>query len=227
MSFLDKVSNALQATTTTVVKGKGKGKGKGKADAPQPATPTPTPPPTPATLPPIAVRIQESQAAAIAANYPRATPEQVALASSTMATVCLPGGATDAFQGRIGSKAAGHNHMFFKLPKAILSKAEIEAAIEETTDSKGNKVARMFQDSKGSSEGVYNPNHMANLCTEPRSYGYPLVCRVPGGFCLNPLWLSASGLPLVNVEPPKAAPATPATGLDKAAKKAAKGKATK
>lgn len=170
------------------------------------------------SLKPIGILIQESNAAAAAADYPVATPEQVTAAATAIVRVELRGSHPDAFGGRPGSKASGHNTLFLSLPECLLSKATIQGVIEsmEFTDTKGQTT-----------RGKYNPCHMDNLCSEVRTQGIPAVARVNGYYCLNPLWRArfeaASGRKLANVgsiEPAK--PARKSAGLGKATRKAEK-----
>ena len=154
------------------------------------------------SLKPVSALIQEATAAAVAAAYPVATAEQLRAAVATVATVEFRGSTPDPIGGRPGSKAAGHNALFLALPKAVLSRAVVQAAVEslEFTDTRGN-----------CSRGKYNPCHMDNLVSEIRTQGVPAVARVPGGYTLNPLWLArytaATGNTLRNVGTPAPAPA--------------------
>ena len=166
----------------------------------------------------IGVLIQESNAAAAAANYPVATPEQVSAAAAAIVRVETRSATPDAFGDRPGSKAAGHNTLFLSLPACLLSKATLQGVIEsmEFTDTKGSTT-----------RGKYNPCHMDNLCSEVRTQGVPSVARVNGYYCLNPLWLArfeaTTGRKLQNVGPVEPAkPARKSAGLGKATRKAEK-----
>lgn len=158
------------------------------------------------SLKPIAQRVQESAAAAAAANYPTATAEQVAAAAARIVKVEQRGGTPDAFGGRPGSIAAAHNTLFLSLPHCKLSAATVRGVVESIEFQTCSGVVR---------EGKYNPCHMQQLPSEVRTHNMPALARTPDGYyCLNPLWLAnytkTTGVVLANVgsEPIDRTPAT-------------------